>query len=522
LAGDDAISIRLIGPFEIQTATGTLSEAQLPGRAATLVKLLALTPHHTSHRDEVIDVLWPGSDTDRGRNNLHKAMHTLRRATDGDGHDLLCLRSGMVTFAGPVWVDLDEFHDAAVAATSSGGPADLLHALELARGELLPADIYEDWALAPRERYRATVIALRYALAEKYARNGSPDLAAAQLHAVLALDPHEERAHRELMRLHAAGGDSTNALRQYEVCVSALRDIGAEPSRETVALLREITEEASPFRAGSTPCPHIESVRTVDGFRVAYYSLGRGFPLVHMPALPWNNIELEWQVPAWRAWHQRLANGRMLVRYDGRGQGISDRRDSPITVETLAHDLDAVVGALALETFDLYAPIHAAMAAFSYASAHPERVRRLVCFTAYARGRDYRDQPYIAGGYQLAQDDWPMFCQFVVSNAFAMGPEEVVRAVTSVFVNSSSPEHQAEMMSGYLLEEVTELLPRVPMPVLVLEPKTASGLVPADVVDRLVAALPQGEVRPIEAPLIPIIGDVESMIATIHEFLDAD
>jgi hypothetical protein len=126
------------------------------------------------------------------------------------------------------------------------------------------------------------------------------------------------------------------------------------------------------------------------------------------------------------------------------------------------------------------------------------------------------------GGNQLAQNDWHMFCQMIVSNAFAMGREEVQRAVTSVFVNSSSPEHERAVMDGYLAADLTNRLDRVTMPVLVLSSAHATGLLPDGTEERLVAALPRAELHTLpEWSLIPIIGDVEAMTATIHSFLDA-
>jgi DNA-binding SARP family transcriptional activator/pimeloyl-ACP methyl ester carboxylesterase len=517
------VAVRIIGPFAVETPDDTLTQDALPGRVSVLLKMLALAPNHSLHRDEVIEVLWPDSEPERGRNNLHKALHTLRRAApSANGCDLVSLNRAMVVLHPAAIVDLDEFHTAAEEA-ESGGAADLLYALGLASGELLPADIYEDWAAPARDRYRSAVKRLRYSLASQYGKAGKIEQAERQLRAVLDGDPFDERAHRELMRLFAAAGDTRGALLQYDECAAALTEIGETPSQETVCLREELTARATPYaHLREKPCPHIESARTSDGVRIAYHSWGRGFPLVHMPSLLWNNLELEWQVPAWRAWFEQLGAGRTLVRYDGRGQGISDRRQTEVTPETMGLELMAVTDALELEQFDLYAPIHASLGALAFASAYPERVHRMVLFTPYARGRDYLDQPYIAGGYQLAHDDWQMFCQMIVANAFAMGREEVQRAVTSVFVNSSSPEHADGVRRGYLTADVTDRLHRVTMPVLVLASGQNTGFLPDGTAERVAAGLPGAQLHTLrEWSLIPIVGDVEATIAKIHGFLDA-
>jgi len=72
--------------------------------------------------------------------------------------------------------------------------------------------------------------------------------------------------------------------------------------------------------------PRVQYTRTKDGVSIAYWSLGEGQPLVIMPAMPMSHIECEWQIPEWRAFYERLAERRRLIRYDGRGTGMSGRK----------------------------------------------------------------------------------------------------------------------------------------------------------------------------------------------------
>ena len=68
----------------------------------------------------------------------------------------------------------------------------------------------------------------------------------------------------------------------------------------------------------------IQYARTADGVGIALWTLGTGEPLVYMAGSPWCHIELL-QLPACVQWYERLAEDRMLVRYDVRGTGFSDR-----------------------------------------------------------------------------------------------------------------------------------------------------------------------------------------------------
>ena len=67
--------------------------------------------------------------------------------------------------------------------------------------------------------------------------------------------------------------------------------------------------------------PRIKYARSGDGVNIAYWTLGEGEPLVYMAGGPWNHIEL-WEIPECRRWYERMAQGRMLVRYDVRGTGL--------------------------------------------------------------------------------------------------------------------------------------------------------------------------------------------------------
>ena len=79
--------------------------------------------------------------------------------------------------------------------------------------------------------------------------------------------------------------------------------------------------------------PRIQYAKTKDGVSIAYATLGEGMPLVSMPALPWSHIQLEWQIPEYARWMERLAENRRLVKYDGRGTGLSERNVTDFSLD---------------------------------------------------------------------------------------------------------------------------------------------------------------------------------------------
>jgi DNA-binding CsgD family transcriptional regulator/pimeloyl-ACP methyl ester carboxylesterase len=157
--------------------------------------------------------------------------------------------------------------------------------------------------------------------------------------------------------------------------------------------------------------PEVEFATTADGRRIAYCTLGEGAPLVVPPAGPWSTIELEWQVPALREWYGRLAVGRRLIRYDLGGTGLSEGGAGGFRLTARVEDLAAVVDALELGRFALFAPQHAGPAAIAYAAHLPVRVTHLLLWCTYARGADYFAAPQSRALHVLRDQDWALFTE---------------------------------------------------------------------------------------------------------------
>ena len=140
-------SVRLLGGFEA-TVDGVAvpDSAWRLKKARELVKLLALARGHRLHRDQALDVLWRELAPAAAANNLHQAVHVARRALGAEAIDV---RDEVLSLAADVDVDLLE--SAAADARRMRTAAAYRAALSLYRGELLPENRYDDWAVARRE-----------------------------------------------------------------------------------------------------------------------------------------------------------------------------------------------------------------------------------------------------------------------------------------------------------------------------------------------------------------------------------
>jgi DNA-binding SARP family transcriptional activator len=144
-----AIRIKLLGGFRVWIGSRVIEEDQLRLRKArSLIKLLALSPGHRLHREQAMDLLWPELDSKAALNNLHHALHIARRTLEpsaGAASGYLHLRGESLALspAGPVWVDVEVFEEAATTARHTLEIAAYRAAIDLYSGELLPRDRYE-------------------------------------------------------------------------------------------------------------------------------------------------------------------------------------------------------------------------------------------------------------------------------------------------------------------------------------------------------------------------------------------
>lgn len=122
-----------------------------------------------------------------------------------------------------------------------------------------------------------------------------------------------------------------------------------------------------------------------DGTRLAWSAVGSGVPLVK--TANWlNHIEFDWQSPVWRPWLRELTRENCLIRYDERGNGLSDWDTAELSFEALVDDLETVVEAAGVDQFDLLGISQGAAVAIAYSIRNPGRVRRMVLLGGYARG----------------------------------------------------------------------------------------------------------------------------------------
>ena len=123
---------------------------------------------------------------------------------------------------------------------------------------------------------------------------------------------------------------------------------------------------------------------TTDGIRIAYATVGDGFPFVVPPG--WiSHLELEWEQPALRAFFEAVARHHTVVRYDKYGCGLSDRDRTSFTLDQEVQIMEAVVEHLKLKRMALFSYSQSGPVAVAYAVRHPRRVSHLILYGTWAR-----------------------------------------------------------------------------------------------------------------------------------------
>lgn len=197
----------------------------------------------------------------------------------------------------------------------------------------------------------------------------------------------EAALHSRLMSARKAIGDSGQAQR-------LIRTVHGRGFRFVGDVITVWTQSPPATEPRPAFDQEIRFCRATDGTRIAFAVSGDGPPLVK--AANWlTHLEFDPESPVWGHLWRELSTNFQLVRYDGRGSGLSDWDLPQYSFESWVDDLEAVVAELGLHRFPLLGISQGGPVAIAYAARHPHRVTKLVLWGAYARGRLHRGGEWV-------------------------------------------------------------------------------------------------------------------------------
>ncbi|MCW3051030.1 MAG: putative ATPase [Chthonomonadales bacterium] len=260
--------ITLFGGLTVKT-NGPVVDRFEHRKAASLLGCLALSPHRSHSRDELMEMLWPEEDPEATRVRFRQVLLNLRRALDTTGapSDTILVSDRTFIRLNPdvVSTDVAEFEAALMTAArqeaASVRVATLQRAVRLVTGPLLPG-FYEDWAENERRRLTESYLMALSHLATALAKTGDINGALETARKALATDPLREEAHCDLMRLFAEAGQTTESLRQYQELEQRLwKELRIVPSPATKQLMEEIRSMAPIVTSRPADAPTATPVR---------------------------------------------------------------------------------------------------------------------------------------------------------------------------------------------------------------------------------------------------------------------
>jgi class 3 adenylate cyclase/pimeloyl-ACP methyl ester carboxylesterase len=280
------------------------------------------------------------------------------------------------------------------------------------------------------------------------------------------------------------------------------RDRGERQVKNIVKRVRvyEVDLEAAPPGTAAVSAPAMEQrigfCSAPDGVQIAYATVGEGTPLVK--AANWmNHLEYDWESPIWRHVFRALSRDHRLVRYDQRGNGLSDWDVGEISFEAFVGDLEAVADAAGIERFALFGISQGCAISIAYAVRHPDRVSRLILFGGYARGwrsRGAAEEIATREAMQtLMRQGWgqenPAFRQVFTSRFIPDGTPEQMEWFNDLQKISTSPENAARIDQTNSEVDVRDLLSEISVPTLVLHCRS-DVVAPFAEGRRMAAAIP--------------------------------
>lgn len=238
------LSIRALGQMRVELDGKPISVPEWTNQKAvreTFFYLLARPSGAT--REEIGETLWPDSYPDQLRVQFKNVLYRIRYTI---GSEIILLDRNRYAFNRAIdyYYDVETFEEKlrqAEAANQPGMKKELLQAaLALYEGPFLPEGS-GTWLMPERQRLRKQYLQAALSLAQINLEEGDTKAAILTLEGALDDDPCSEEAHRLAMRIYAAQSNRSAVVLQFEACTKALKEIGAEPSEQTLALFHLLT-----------------------------------------------------------------------------------------------------------------------------------------------------------------------------------------------------------------------------------------------------------------------------------------
>ncbi|MDU8945620.1 alpha/beta fold hydrolase [Ovoidimarina sediminis] len=278
--------------------------------------------------------------------------------------------------------------------------------------------------------------------------------------------------------------------------VAGNEEISGRAPYETDSRAQTSTIQLSPDAQEKVNAPSLHFCRSDDGVRIAYSIAGSGPPILR--AAHWmSHLQYEWESPVWRHWITALSERATLIRYDQRGNGLSDWDVSDMSFERMLSDLERVVEASGVDRFALLGVSQSCSISIAYAVRHPEKVSCLVLYGGFAKGWRMRGDPSSVASHEamttLIREGWgqdnPAFRRLFTELLIPDAKDTDSKSLDDLQERSVSPENAARLHEAFGRTDVEEQLARVEVPTLVVHGRR-DAMVPFNCGREIAAGIP--------------------------------
>lgn len=470
------LCITTLGSFTLYRGD---KEIKLPASKKTraLLAFLAITarPHR---RERLCELFWEVPDDPRGA--LRWSLSKLRSALKADGEvPIIADRERAQLNLDNIEIDFSSirktlFDEQAVLPLAElRNMASALEETLLDGLELSNQPEYQSWLTAEREDARL----LRINVMRRLTLH--PEIEAQEAanwaRRWLELDPFgEAAAEARVMTLRNLGqlDEAKSVITAYKLALSTAglsSNISFKPHTQEA----EQQEQENPNRTLLRK-QNISFCRTESDVRIAYATVGSGPPIVK--AANWlNHLELDWDSPIWGDLFHALAKDRTFIRYDERGNGLSDWDVKEINQEVFVKDLETVVDELKLEKFPLLGISQGCAVSIEYAVRHPERVSALILISGYASGwrigASAEEQAKREAVMTLTKHGWggknPAYRRIFTQTFMPDAKPDELDWFDEFQRQTTSPENAVRFQQAFADIDVRDILTKVDVPTIV-------------------------------------------------------
>ncbi len=485
-------------------------DATLPAskRTRALLAYLALTarPHR---RDRLCEVFWAIPDDPRGA--LRWSLSKLRPlVNDATVERLAADRERVMLLTADVDIDIRSIADELEGPDPSPVRLERLAGLlqqPLLEGADLPEQaLFQDWLTAEREHVRRLHLTVLRKLSCHEAL--SPDKSLPWVRAWADLDPFDTEAATILLTRFEQLGMEADLATQSRNLAARFHKAGVAWSPAARAARCSDTapgEDSQTLPRLILARQKVQFCSAADDVRIAYASVGDGPSIVK--AANWlSHLELDWNAPIWSPLYRALARDHRIIRYDERGNGLSDWDVDDISFTAFVTDLETVVDATGLERFALLGISQGAAVSIEYAVRHPERVSHLILFGGYAAGwridasdTTIREREAVM---TLTETGWgqdnPAYRQIFSSTFMPSATAEELSWFNEFQRQTTSPENAVRFLSAFGDIDVRDRLGQIRVPTLVIH-SLGDRRIPAATGRNIAASIPNAEFLGLES-----------------------